>query len=79
LLARIAKHDSPSSTTTKAGNPKDLFVMEYILGIMAHFTDIVDNYKQMKSSSEKRRALKAIKHLVCVAKSGTIMALPQVS
>jgi len=53
--------------------------MEYILGIMAHFTDIVDNYKQMKSSSEKRRALKAIKHLVCVAKSGTIMALPQVS
>lgn len=78
LLAKLAKSGSSSSNALKGHDPKVQFIDEYILGIMAHFTDIVDNSKQTQSTSEKRRALQAIKHLIIIANSNVEMALPQV-
>jgi hypothetical protein len=70
---------SRAGTSAVSHPPKVAFIEDYILGIMAHFTDIVDNSKRGQSASEKRRALKAIKHLIILSESEIDMALPQVS
>jgi serine/threonine-protein kinase ATR len=76
LLARLVKRKSRSQEISQ---PLADFLTEYILGIMAHFTDIVDNLKDQLSLSEKRRALTAIEHLLKLANSSHIdLAFPQV-
>lgn len=77
LLARLTKRKSKSQADI--AEPLADFLTEYILGIMAHFTDIIDNLKDQLSLSEKRRALTAIEHLLKLANSSHIdLAFPQV-
>ena len=63
---------------TQSAGTTEAFIEEYVLGIMAHFTDIVDNSKERQPLSEKRRALIAIEKLITSLKDLIELALPQV-
>jgi serine/threonine-protein kinase ATR len=54
------------------------FLDAHILGIMSHFTDIIDSSIERQPLDEKRRALKAIEQLITLAGSQVELALPQV-
>jgi serine/threonine-protein kinase ATR len=75
LVAKITMANSPEA---KADEYLTSFLEEYVLGIMAHFTDIVDNSKDRQSLSDKRRALKAIEELIKRSGLRIELALPQV-
>ncbi|KAF2673965.1 hypothetical protein BT63DRAFT_422071 [Microthyrium microscopicum] len=75
LLAKIAM--SSKNTSKRSVDLMSLFMEEYVLGIMAHFTDIVDNSKERQPLSEKVRALQAIEFLMAVSDQSVDLALPQ--
>jgi serine/threonine-protein kinase ATR len=78
LLAQLTKRRSTRSQPESI-DPLSEFLTEYILGIMAHFADVIDNLKDQLALSEKRRALKAIEHLLKLTSSSHIdLAFPQV-
>jgi serine/threonine-protein kinase ATR len=54
------------------------FLDAHILGIMSHFTDIIDSSIERQPLNEKRRALKAVEQLITLAGSQVELALPQV-
>jgi serine/threonine-protein kinase ATR len=66
----------------KAGPKKKTlssFLESHILGIIALFSDILDNAQSIHSLSERKRCLGAIKEMIILAKEHVGVALPQVS
>lgn len=55
-----------------------LFLESHVLGIMSHFTDIIDSSIDRQSIAEKQRALRAIEQLITLAKAQVAIAMPQV-
>ena len=64
---------------TKPGKALNAFLETNLLGIMAHFTDVLDIIKEKHSTSDRKLALRAIRLLITIAKSKLSVALPQVS
>jgi serine/threonine-protein kinase ATR len=55
-----------------------LFFENHVLGIMSHFTDIIDSSVDRHSIADKKRALRAIEQLISLAKLHVSIAMPQV-
>ncbi|KFY81056.1 hypothetical protein V499_00169 [Pseudogymnoascus sp. VKM F-103] len=54
------------------------FLEQYSLGIMSHFSELVNDTRVWQSPNEKKRSLRGIEELVKVGKSHTRSALPQI-
>ncbi|KFY60649.1 hypothetical protein V496_05277 [Pseudogymnoascus sp. VKM F-4515 (FW-2607)] len=54
------------------------FLEQYSLGIMSHFSELVNDTRIWQSPNEKKRSLRGIEELVKVGKSHTRSALPQI-
>ncbi|KAF2398341.1 hypothetical protein EJ06DRAFT_538889 [Trichodelitschia bisporula] len=78
LLAALAerKSNQPKSTS-KSSKCVSTFFENHILGIMTHFTEIIDNSKEQQFLTEKKRCLFAIKEMIILSKPNTSIALPQ--
>ena len=66
----------------KAGPKKKTlssFLESHILGIIALFSDVLDNAQGVYSLSERKRCLGAVKEMIGLAKEHVSVALPQVS
>jgi serine/threonine-protein kinase ATR len=55
-----------------------LFFENHVLGIMSHFTDIIDSSVDRHSIADKKRSLRAIEQLINLAKLHVSIAMPQV-
>lgn len=66
------------SKAPKPAKALSSFLEAHVLGIMSHFTDVIDSSLDKQSLAEKIRALKAVEQLIILAKSQTGIALPQV-
>lgn len=65
-----------SKTPSKQTKLVTAFFETHILGIMAHFSDVVDS--ALHPVSEKRRSLKGVREMISLAGSSVSVALPQV-
>ncbi len=65
-----------SKTPSKQTKLVTAFFETNILGIMAHFSDVVDS--ALHPVSEKRRSLKGVREMISLATSSVSVALPQV-
>ena len=54
------------------------FFEQRVLGIMAHFSDIIEKGRVTHPMVEKRRCLRAIEELMDLSKGRVSIALPQV-
>lgn len=55
------------------------FLDNQLLGIMAHFTDIIDVSRDRQTTTEKKRCLHGVETLIAISKGHINIALPQVS
>jgi hypothetical protein len=55
-----------------------MFFESHVLGIMSHFTDIIDSSIDRHSIPDKKRSLRAIEQLIHLAKPHVSIAMPQV-
>lgn len=80
ILASTAYTASSSAPHhAKKSNVVGLFLEQFILGIMAQFSDLLNDAKSWQLVAEKRRSLKGLEELLRIGKSHTRTALPQVS
>lgn len=54
------------------------FFEQHILGIMAHFSDIIEKGRVVHPMVEKKRCLRAIEEVLHLSKGHISVALPQV-
>jgi hypothetical protein len=54
------------------------FLEQHILGLVAQFSEVVNNVRIEYSAPEKKRCVKAVEELVKMAKTFTKIARPQV-
>ena len=54
------------------------FFEQHILGIMAHFSDIIEKGQVIYPLTEKKRCLRAIEEVLNLSKGRISVALPQV-
>lgn len=66
-----------SRTSGKAGRMLANFFEAHVLGIMTAFSDTIENMFSVHTS-EKARCIKAIEHMIKLARSNIVVALPQV-
>lgn len=59
-------------------SPIGIFLEQYSLAIMSHFSDLLNDTRTWQSSIEKRRALKGIEEMIKVGKRHVRSALPQI-
>jgi serine/threonine-protein kinase ATR len=78
LLAAINERKSGSGKSSKSSKHLSAFLEAHILGIMSHFTDIIDAPITRQPLAEKKRALRAVEQLVIIGKSQVGIAIPQV-
>jgi serine/threonine-protein kinase ATR len=64
---------------SKKSNAMASFMEQHILGLMAHFSDFINNTQGWHSTSEKKLCLKGIEEMICVGKRNIFAGLPQVS
>jgi serine/threonine-protein kinase ATR len=55
------------------------FFESHILGIIAHFSDVLDNHHETHPVSERKRCVGAIGEMINLAMNHVTIALPQVS
>jgi serine/threonine-protein kinase ATR len=74
-------------TERKPGNQKSsskadkmllTFLDNQLLGIMAHFSDILDVSRDRQTTAHKKRCLYAVETLIAISKGHINIALPQV-
>ncbi|KAK5172495.1 hypothetical protein LTR04_000014, partial [Oleoguttula sp. CCFEE 6159] len=53
------------------------FFDQHVLGIMAHFSDIIGDGLVIQPTAEKKRSLRAIEEMINIAKTHVSIALPQ--
>jgi serine/threonine-protein kinase ATR len=78
LLAQINERKSGASKTSRSSKMLGTFLEAHILGIMSHFTDIIDTPMERQPLSEKKRALSAVEQLIMVGGAQIIIAIPQI-
>ncbi|TLD37485.1 ABC1 family protein [Venturia nashicola] len=78
-LLAMASERKPGgqSKALKPAKALSSFLEAHVLGIMSHFTDIIDSSLEKQPLAEKTRALKAVEQLITLAKSQAGIALPQ--
>ncbi|KAI9793452.1 MAG: serine/threonine-protein kinase M1 [Candelina submexicana] len=64
--------------TAKKAHMVGRFFEVHVLGIMAEFSDTINNVRVLQPITEKERCLKAINEMIKVAKSDISNALPQI-
>lgn len=79
FLASHASVSASDSTYGKRGNQIGPFLETYILPIMFHFSDVLNDTQGWHSAAEKRRTLKGIEEMLRVGKGYIRSALPQVN
>jgi serine/threonine-protein kinase ATR len=79
LLAVINERKPSITKSNKSSKYLSAFLEAHILGIMSHFTDIIDAPVERQPLAEKRRALRAVEQLIIVGKGQVGIAIPQVS
>jgi serine/threonine-protein kinase ATR len=77
VLANLAERKSGRSSM-RGAKARASFFSEYVLGIMAHFSDVIDAIRGDQLLSERKRCLRAIQELVVMADQEISVALPQV-
>lgn len=55
------------------------FFANHVLGIMAHFSEVLDDVKGLQPLSEKKRSLRGMEEMIMITKGIVGIALPQVS
>lgn len=82
IVSAIVCKISPDQIYSDTFNSKDVlsqFFCRYTLGIVAQFTDLINDVKGKNSISEKLRYLVGIEELVKLAGSSISSAIPQIS
>jgi serine/threonine-protein kinase ATR len=74
----LAERKQGQTKQAKSTKMLSLFLENHVLGIMSHFTDIIDSSIDRQSIAEKKRSLRAIEQLIGIAKSQVGVAMPQV-
>lgn len=74
----IERKPGQSRAHSKSSRTVVHFFEEFILGIMAHFSQCLDPVQGVESMLEKLRSLKAIKDMVRLIRSHASVALPQI-
>ncbi|KAK7608921.1 hypothetical protein JOL62DRAFT_524081 [Phyllosticta paracitricarpa] len=69
-----------NKANTRANSPKmiDEFFQNHILGIMAYFSDMIDNSKDPKPKTERINCLGALEDMISLAGSSVSVGLPQI-
>ncbi|KAF2431255.1 hypothetical protein EJ08DRAFT_649062 [Tothia fuscella] len=78
LLAVLTERKSGQSKAPKSSKMLSSFLESHVLGIMSHFTDIIDSSLERQSIAEKKRSLRAIEQLIGFARSHVGVAMPQI-
>lgn len=83
-MAMIIDNKPGQRKSTSKTKSLDGFFETHILGIMSHFTDVIESplaqgKATMHPLPERKRSIAAIGELINLARSSVIMALPQVS
>jgi serine/threonine-protein kinase ATR len=78
LLAAINERKPGSSKSSKSGKYLSSFLEAHILGIMSHFTDIIDAPIERQPLADKSQALRAVEQLIIVGRSQVGIAIPQI-
>lgn len=77
LLANRAPQESADGSH-RNGNTVGLFLERHILGIVARFSEVVNDAREGQSITEKKHCVKAIEEMVKIGKAFTRTARPQV-
>ena len=78
LLAWINERKPGISKAGRSSKTLLAFLEGHILGIMSHFSDILDAAPERQLLSEKKRALQAVEQLIIVGQSRISIAVPQI-
>ena len=78
LLASINERRSGAVKTARSNKTLVAFLEGHILGIMSHFSDILDAAPEKQPLSEKKRALQAVEQLIIVGEARISIAVPQI-
>jgi serine/threonine-protein kinase ATR len=65
-------------SSSKKGKALGSFFERFILGIMAHFSMIIDSPREPQPLPERRRCVGAIREMITIAKEQVSIGLPQV-
>ncbi|KAF2813925.1 protein kinase rad3 [Mytilinidion resinicola] len=77
-LAMLAGGKTGSKTATKKAKALVLFFESHVLGIMAHFSEVLDAPHETHPVQERRRCVGAIEEMINLAKGHVNIALPQI-
>ncbi|KAK8184448.1 hypothetical protein BC567DRAFT_246964 [Phyllosticta citribraziliensis] len=78
--AVIAERSTRNTKANTRANPSKMiaeFFHNHILGIMAYFSDMIDNPKDPKPISERIKCLGALEEMISLAESSVSVGLPQ--
>lgn len=79
-LASLAERKGGRSrSSTRSEKILATFFENHILGIIAYFSEVIENSREPRSIGERRRSLAAIEEMIVLAKDNVAIALPQVS
>ncbi|KAK8195018.1 uncharacterized protein BKA78DRAFT_366770 [Phyllosticta capitalensis] len=79
--AVIAMRSTGSSRASTRANPSNMimeFFHNHILGIMAYFSDMIDNSRDPKPIAERSKCLVALEDMISLAGSSVSVGLPQI-
>ncbi|KAK8173648.1 hypothetical protein IWX90DRAFT_148777 [Phyllosticta citrichinensis] len=79
--AVIAERSTRNTKANTRANPSKMiaeFFHNHILGIMAYFSDMIDNPKDPKPISERIKCLGALEEMISLAGSSVSVGLPQI-
>ncbi|EON65245.1 hypothetical protein W97_04482 [Coniosporium apollinis CBS 100218] len=78
-LATISERkNGQSKAASKQSRLVSTFFESHILGMMAHFSEVIDNSREPHPASERVRCLRAIEAMTALAKTHVSVALPQI-
>lgn len=78
-LAMITERKASSQkSSSKADKMLLSFLDNQLLGIMAHFSDIIDVSRDRQTTADKKRCLHGVETLIAISKGHINIALPQV-
>lgn len=77
-LSFLAEHAPPTDSTYKKSGALGAFLKHHILGLVARFSEVVNDARDGKPTREKKKCIKAIDEMVKLGKSATRTARPHV-
>ena len=73
-----ARAPSSEVRNSKKGTAVELFLEQHILGLVARFSDLINDHRGEQSMIERVRYIKAVEELVKIAKTHAKIARPHV-